>query len=275
MFVAGLGTGGTLMGCGRRLREANPDVQVVAAEPLQGEDVMGLRSLEDGYVPQILDLSQLDRQLLVSNDDSLRGLRLLARDEGIFAGVSSGGVLTRRAARRARARPRREHRHGLRRRRREVRRPASGTASEDERSSEMESTRLVVIAAARCPTRSWSHARARPARRGVRAAAACAATAVVEFRPGAQRARQPARATPIIGRTCSRAADIEDGGDGSSSCTPMSTSPATRRRPTSTIAQQTWPDALYLIVSLATDPADLRAYRLAGREVAEVDLAIA
>jgi [CysO sulfur-carrier protein]-thiocarboxylate-dependent cysteine synthase len=94
LLVAGLGTGGTLMGCGRRLREANPDVQVVAAEPLQGEDVMGLRSLEDGYVPEILDLAQLDRRLLVSNDDSLRGLRLLARDEGIIAGVSSGGVLT-------------------------------------------------------------------------------------------------------------------------------------------------------------------------------------
>ena len=94
VLVAGLGTGGTLMGCGRRLRETNPELQVVAAEPLQGEDVMGLRSLEDGYVPEILDLARLDRRLLVSNDDSLRGLRLLARDEGIIAGVSSGGVLT-------------------------------------------------------------------------------------------------------------------------------------------------------------------------------------
>ena len=92
-FVAGLGTGGTLMGVGRRLREANPDVQIVAAEPLAGDDVSGLRSLEDGYVPEVLDVSQLDRKLLVSNAEAVRGLRLLARDEGIFAGVSAGGVL--------------------------------------------------------------------------------------------------------------------------------------------------------------------------------------
>jgi cysteine synthase B len=94
VFVAGLGTGGTLMGCARRLREANPDVQIVAAEPLQGDPVSGLRSLADGYVPEILDVSQLDRRLLVSNDESLAGLRLLAREEGIFAGVSSGGIVS-------------------------------------------------------------------------------------------------------------------------------------------------------------------------------------
>jgi cysteine synthase len=94
VFVAGLGTGGTLMGCSRRLREASSEVQIVAAEPLQGDPVSGLRSLEDGYVPEVLDVSLLDRRLLVSNDDSLTGLRLLAREEGIFAGVSSGGVLS-------------------------------------------------------------------------------------------------------------------------------------------------------------------------------------
>ncbi|MEO9177278.1 MAG: cysteine synthase family protein [Gaiellales bacterium] len=92
-FVAGLGTGGTLMGVGRRLREANPDVQIIAAEPLAGDDVSGLRSLEDGYVPEVLDVSKLDRKLLVSNAEAVRGLRLLARTEGIFAGVSAGGVL--------------------------------------------------------------------------------------------------------------------------------------------------------------------------------------
>jgi cysteine synthase B len=92
-FVAGLGTGGTLMGVGRRLREANPDVQIIAAEPLAGDDVSGLRSLEDGYVPEVLDVSKLDRKLLVSNAEAVRGLRLLARREGIFAGVSAGGVL--------------------------------------------------------------------------------------------------------------------------------------------------------------------------------------
>ena len=93
VFVAGLGTGGTLMGCSRRLRRDRPDLLVVAAEPLPGEGIDGLRSLEDGYTPEILDLSLLDRKLLVSNEDSIRGLRALAREEGLFAGVSSGGVL--------------------------------------------------------------------------------------------------------------------------------------------------------------------------------------
>jgi cysteine synthase B len=92
-FVAGLGTGGTLMGAGRALREANPDVQIVAAEPLQGDDVMGLRSLADGYTPEILDVTQLDRKLLVSNAEAITGLRALLRREGIYAGVSSGAVL--------------------------------------------------------------------------------------------------------------------------------------------------------------------------------------
>src|SRR5262245_30912764 len=70
-LVAGLGTGGTLMGTGDRLREANPDVVVAAAEPLPGDPVMGLRSLEDGYVPPILDVTQLDRKILVSNAESV------------------------------------------------------------------------------------------------------------------------------------------------------------------------------------------------------------
>jgi cysteine synthase B len=92
-FVAGLGTGGTLMGNGRRLREANPDVQIVAAEPLQGDLVMGLRSLEDGYTPPILDIRELDRKVLVSNGESVLALRRLLELEGIFAGVSAGAAL--------------------------------------------------------------------------------------------------------------------------------------------------------------------------------------
>ncbi len=92
-FVAGLGTGGTLMGNGRRLREVNPDVQIVAAEPLQGDPVMGLRSLEDGYTPPILDISELDRKVLVSNGESVLALRKLLDFEGIFAGVSAGAAL--------------------------------------------------------------------------------------------------------------------------------------------------------------------------------------
>jgi [CysO sulfur-carrier protein]-thiocarboxylate-dependent cysteine synthase len=93
VLVAGLGTGGTLMGAGRRLREAFPNVVVAAAEPLPGDPVMGLRSLEDGYVPPILDVSQLDRKLLVSNAESVAGMRALLEAEGIFAGISSGGVV--------------------------------------------------------------------------------------------------------------------------------------------------------------------------------------
>ena len=93
VLVAGLGTGGTLMGAGDRLREAFPEIVVAAAEPLPGDEVMGLRSLADGYVPPILDVSKLDRKLLVSNAESVSGLRLLLEREGIFGGVSSGAVV--------------------------------------------------------------------------------------------------------------------------------------------------------------------------------------
>ena len=93
VLVAGLGTGGTLMGAGACLRETFPDVVVAAAEPLPGDPVMGLRSLEDGYVPPILDVSKLDRKLLVSNDEAVVAVRELLEHEGIFAGVSSGAVV--------------------------------------------------------------------------------------------------------------------------------------------------------------------------------------
>ncbi|MDX6387116.1 MAG: [CysO sulfur-carrier protein]-thiocarboxylate-dependent cysteine synthase [Gaiellaceae bacterium] len=92
VVVAGLGTGGTLMGAGERLRESFPDVVVAAAEPLPGDPVMGLRSLDDGYVPPILDVSKLDRKLLVSNEESVREVRRLLDDDGLFAGVSAGAV---------------------------------------------------------------------------------------------------------------------------------------------------------------------------------------
>jgi cysteine synthase B len=81
------------MGAGERLRESFPDVVVAAAEPLPGDPVMGLRSLEDGYVPPILDVSRLDRKVLVSNEESVAAVRALLDAEGIFAGVSSGAVL--------------------------------------------------------------------------------------------------------------------------------------------------------------------------------------
>jgi cysteine synthase B len=93
VLVAGLGTGGTLMGTGERLRESFPDIVVAAAEPLPGDPVMGLRSLEDGYVPPILDVTKLDRKLLVSNEDSITAVRVLLDREGIFSGVSGGAVV--------------------------------------------------------------------------------------------------------------------------------------------------------------------------------------
>jgi len=93
VLVAGLGTGGTLMGAGERVRESFPDVVVAAAEPLPGDPVMGLRSLVDGYVPPILDVSKLDRKVLVSNEESVATVRDLLRLEGVFGGVSSGAVV--------------------------------------------------------------------------------------------------------------------------------------------------------------------------------------
>jgi cysteine synthase len=92
-FVAGLGTGGTLMGVGRRLREELGDgVKIVAAEPMPGELVQGLRSLDDGFVPPIIDLSLLDRKIFVRNRDALSWTKRLLDEEGIFAGVSSGAI---------------------------------------------------------------------------------------------------------------------------------------------------------------------------------------
>jgi len=93
VFVAGLGTGGTLTGNARRLKEYNPAIKIVAAEPLQGEGVQGLRSLEDGFVPPVLDQSLLDAKILVSAGDALRRTRQLKDQEGIFAGPSCGAAL--------------------------------------------------------------------------------------------------------------------------------------------------------------------------------------
>jgi cysteine synthase B len=93
VFVAGLGTGGTLTGVGRFLKRARPGVRIVAAEPLPGEQVQGLRSLDEGFVPPVLDASVLDDRILVSNRDALAGVRRLMDEEGLFAGLSSGAVL--------------------------------------------------------------------------------------------------------------------------------------------------------------------------------------
>jgi cysteine synthase B len=91
-FVGGLGTGGTLMGNARRLKEENSDTKIVAAEPLQGELVQGLRSLDDGYIPPIIDIALLDRKIFVSNRDAVVWTKRLLEEEGLFLGVSSGAI---------------------------------------------------------------------------------------------------------------------------------------------------------------------------------------
>jgi cysteine synthase len=93
VFVAGLGTGGTLTGVGRYLRRERPSVRIVAAEPMPGEQVQGLRSLDEGFVPPVLDASVLDDKYLVSNRDAVIGLRRLLDEEGIFAGLSCGAAV--------------------------------------------------------------------------------------------------------------------------------------------------------------------------------------
>lgn len=93
MFVAGLGTGGTLMGTGRRLKEHNPRVKIVAVAPEPDDFISGLRRLEDGFIPPILDLNLLDSRIMVGSLHAFRTTRDLLEQEGIFAGVSSGSVV--------------------------------------------------------------------------------------------------------------------------------------------------------------------------------------
>ncbi len=92
-FVAGLGTGGTLMGVGRCLREHDPSIKIVAAEPKLGETVYGLRSLEEGYVPPLFDPDAIDGKVHVAARESIVWTRELLKKEGIFAGISAGAVL--------------------------------------------------------------------------------------------------------------------------------------------------------------------------------------
>jgi cysteine synthase B len=93
MFVAGLGTGGTLMGTGRRLKEHNPDVKIIAVAPEPGDYIQALRSLEEGFIPPILDLSLLETRMMVSSTDAFHMTKELLQREGIFAGISSGSVV--------------------------------------------------------------------------------------------------------------------------------------------------------------------------------------
>ena len=92
-FVAGLGTGGTLMGVGRRLKEHDPRIRIVAVVPHPDDVIQGLRSLEEGFIPPILDISLLDSRIMIESREAFRTTRELMQKEGIFAGVSSGSVV--------------------------------------------------------------------------------------------------------------------------------------------------------------------------------------
>jgi cysteine synthase B len=93
VFIAGLGTGGTLTGTGHYLKEHKPDVKVVACVPHPGDLVQGLRSLDEGFIPPVLDESVLDGKIVVDSRSSFAGTKELTQTEGIFAGISSGAVL--------------------------------------------------------------------------------------------------------------------------------------------------------------------------------------
>ena len=93
VFVAGLGTGGTLMGCARALREHDPDIKIVAAAPHPDDKVQGLRAIEDGFIPPILDLDSLDARIMVEAEEAFHYTKRLLSDAGVFVGVSSGAVL--------------------------------------------------------------------------------------------------------------------------------------------------------------------------------------
>ena len=119
VFVAGLGTGGTLTGTGRYLKERKPSVKIVAAAPHPGDLVQGLRSLDEGFIPPVLDQSLLDGRIVVDSQNSFAATKELMDKEGIFAGISGGAVL--RAAQRVAVRHgARQHRPAAGRRRLEV-----------------------------------------------------------------------------------------------------------------------------------------------------------
>ena len=92
-FVAGLGTTGTLMGAGRFLREHNPDVQIVAAEPRYGEGVYALRNIDEGFVPELYDPDVLTTRYSVGAFEAVKRTREIVEVEGIFAGISTGAIL--------------------------------------------------------------------------------------------------------------------------------------------------------------------------------------
>jgi cysteine synthase len=93
VFIAGLGTSGTLMGVSARLKEHNPDIKIIGVEPLKGHRVQGLKNLDVSYVPPVYDESKLDERMYVSLEDAEHASRMLSLREGIFTGMSAGGAM--------------------------------------------------------------------------------------------------------------------------------------------------------------------------------------
>ncbi|MCA1979689.1 MAG: cysteine synthase CysM [Thiobacillus sp.] len=92
-FVSSMGTTGTIMGCSRFLKERNPAIQIVGVQPVEGAQIPGIRKWPEAYVPDICDYDRVDRMIYVTQFDAEETTRRLAREEGIFAGISSGGAL--------------------------------------------------------------------------------------------------------------------------------------------------------------------------------------
>ncbi len=92
-FVSSMGTTGTIMGCSRYLKEQNPAIQIIGVQPTEGAQIPGIRKWPEEYVPKICDPSRVDRMIYVTQQDAEETTRRLAREEGIFAGISSGGAL--------------------------------------------------------------------------------------------------------------------------------------------------------------------------------------
>lgn len=92
-FVSSMGTTGTIMGVSRYLKERNPDVQIIGLQPKEGSSIPGIRRWSEEYLPKIYDASRVDQVLDVGQDEAEETMRALAREEGIFCGVSSGGSI--------------------------------------------------------------------------------------------------------------------------------------------------------------------------------------
>lgn len=93
VFIAGMGTTGTLMGAGRRLKEYNSNIRIVGVEPYLGHRIQGLKNMNESIVPKIFNPSALDEKLNVNDDDAFNTTRLLAMEEGLFVGMSSGAAM--------------------------------------------------------------------------------------------------------------------------------------------------------------------------------------